>query len=155
MNSTGLRQLNKTRIQQTAKAGLKHGGMFLGQGLALAALDMPFQALESYDNEQSEPNLGLTAMFSLPGLLMGGPAGLAAGWAISKIPEIPSLIRGTNNFLKQQDMVRRQSALPFGGYNWAPTAGAIESMNRGLSAMGSSSNLTSTHAGLASMALRR
>ncbi len=153
--TAGIRQLSTSRAGQAASKTMGKVGGFAAQGVALSVIDAPLQALQSYDPEGGQPNLALTALFTIPGMLMGGPIGLVAGYAISKIPEIPALIRGTNRFLNQQASYRRQSALPFGGYNWTPTAGAIESMNRGLNAMGSASNLTSTHAGLASMALRR
>ncbi len=131
-------------------------------GIATAAAG--FSGLLDYKGRRAEGQGAVSSAFNslmwnvLPGVLFGGGpvlASIAKQLAFGSIPEIPTLMAGIAVASRNQESILRRSALPFSGYGYQPTAGAIQSMNRGLEALGKSRGLSSAHAGLAAQALRR
>jgi hypothetical protein len=133
---------------------LKHFDvMGVGIGAAMMAQD--------YNNSVKEGSSKTTAAVSsfasnlLPSLLFMGPNAALYQTLYSVAPMVPSLISATALNRAKQESYTRNSSLPFSYNGLQPTIGAMHSMQQGMQAIGQSRGLASTHAALASQALRR
>lgn len=125
-------------------------------GVALA-----YGAVTDYKGRQEKGSSGLVAGIGtvvgniLPNLLISGPRGAVYNALIYGLPMIPAVAGAVAATSQSREQYIRRSAQPFTHYGYAPTMGAIQSMQRCAEQTSNMRGLSQTHAGLASQALRR